>query len=225
MRFYKKLLALLLALVLITPQAYADMLGADIKVMMDVYLTLKKQLDEMKSQVEELKAANETIHDVRDTINDLNEQYRFIRDFDPKAEIRDLQSWGEGLTGLDDYGDAATFDQKWSIIQQEIDKRIEKAKKSDPHSAKKNEEVIEQLLGVMKENDRQLINYRNAARSSTNEDNSRYLQQLEASSSAMTASLLLEQKQLRMKEEVRRREVLLEQVQWEHSFLKYLSKE
>jgi hypothetical protein len=201
------------------------MVGADIKVLTDVYLTLKKQLDELKTQVDELKVANQTFHDVKDTINELNAQYRFIRDFDPKAEVRDLQSWGDSTTRLDDFGEARSFEEKWSVIEGEIDRRVDKATQANPHAAEKSGEAMHQTLAAMKENDRQLNNYRNAARYSTNADNARYLQQLQASSSAMTASLLLEQKQARMEEEIRRREILIEQIQWEHSFLKFLSKE
>jgi len=209
----------------ISPLSLADMMGADVKIMSDVYLTLKKQLDELKTQVDELKVANETFHEVRKSINEINEEYRFIRDFDPKAEIRGLQSWGQGQTGLGGFEDARSFDQKWAIIQREMDHRIEKAKKSDPGAAKYSGESMNQILQAMKDNERQQINYRNAANAADQEANTRYWQQLEASSSAMTASLLLEQKQVRLEREIHQREVLLEQIQWEGSFLKYLSKE
>lgn len=225
MRLFKMVLTAAVIALVASPMTRADMMGGDIKVLMDVYVTLKKQLDELKTQVDELKVANQSIQDVRDTINDLNEQYQFIRDFNPKAEVRELQSWGDSITRLDDFSDARSFEDKWSIIQGEIDRRVEEAKRSDPHATEKSGQALEQTLEAMKENDRQLNNYRNAARSSTTSENARYLQQLQASSSAMTASLLLEQKQARMEEEIHRREVLLEQIQWEHSFLKYLSKE
>jgi len=193
----------------------------DTQVLTQLYQAAKSQLEELKKQTEDLKAANEEIFKAREYLNAVRDEYEFVQGFDPDREVRSLVNWGEGLTNLDDLSGANSWQQRWNLLSGEIDKRFENM--PDPYQdeaegeAKADaKELIE--LQVLKEQ------YREIAGGGTGGTSKDYQQQT-ASATALTASLMLEEKIQRKEAEIKRKEELLNKMEWEHGFLQMLRKE
>lgn len=216
---------LISASLLIAPcYSYADAMGADLKILSEMYMNMKKQLDQLKQQVDQLKATNDSLRAAQSDINDLRHEYYFVKNFDPNADINNLKYWANGEIGLSNLSGDQTLDQKWSVINNVINKRFTEPGATPSYAQDPQKKEIDALLAQMKKNEQQQLNYLKQAEAADQNSSTKDLAKVSASSNAMLASLALEKKQKELQDEIQRREVLLNQMQQDYSFVQYLGK-
>lgn len=193
--------------------------GGDVAVLSKILIETKKQVKALQDQLEEAKAANDEILKVRDTLKDMKDEYEYLSDFNPKAEVAAIERWAEDFTNLDDLADAKSAEQRWSLLYGEVGKRFKKS------GIKDEKKVMEEAKKLFAEQEKQralLKKYKAAALELDANATSKDLQQQIASSTALTASLLMEQKIASLEKEIAAREAIIKQVEWDAEFVSYL---
>lgn len=193
--------------------------GSQTMYLSKIWSEMKKEIELFKEQLEEAKVMSDGVMQARDVLQGVKEEYEFVTNFNPRAELSELQRWAEGYTYLDDISDAGSFEARWAMLYGEVSKRFKAAGIED------QERIESEARRVFVEQEQQrllLEKYRAAALDLNSNATDKDLQRQIASSSALTASLLLEQKIERLESEIRAREVVLKQVEWDAAFMNYL---
>ena len=193
--------------------------GSQVAYLSQILQQAREQVESLKNQLEEMKVTSDEVLAVRKTLQDVKDEYEYVKGFNPQAELNELKRWGEKYTYLDDLADAKSFEARWGMLYGEVSKRFKAAGIDD------EDKVVAETRKLFLEQEEQrrlLERYRQAALDLNEGASYKDLQQQIASSTAMTASLLLEQKIKDLEEQIAARETIIRQVEWDASFMNYL---
>ncbi|MCH8500101.1 MAG: hypothetical protein LAT63_16630 [Marinobacter sp.] len=214
-----KALAFTVVMALASP-AQASLSPQDTRLLSQMYLAIKEQVDLIKKELEELKAVNDQVFQARDYLSAMRQEYEFVQRFDPQRELNQLAQWADGLTTLNELG-GKNWQQRWALIERELNNRFERS--SAPDAARETGEEAARLdqltlLQLQMLRDMFVQNAVEPGGSATSKE----LHQQTATATSMTAALLLEQRIERLEAEAARRERLMQQLEWEHEFTQFL---
>lgn len=198
---------------------YAFSGGSDTAMLSKIYGQITAQLEQMKEELEAVKATNDAVFTAREHLNQVRSEYEFVRDFRPKHEVAKIVGWADGQTNLNNL-DGDNWQQTWSLVSGEIDKRFER---SDAPEAMKEEAKADATSNQRKRVQlNEMASFYEEKALETDGDTSKDLQRKTASATSMMASIMLQQRKERLQEEIKKREMALDAMEWDREFVGFL---
>lgn len=220
-RWYK---GLIVWLCFVTPALGGVTDGSvDTRILSNMLIELKAQNANIVKQLSEVKATSDTMFQVRDTLTDIKAEADFWARFNPEAELQNIMQQYDDITGLDELISAKSWEQKFSILQNEVGKRFEKrpaeARKNDPNAENDIKKQLAALELTRKESakQRELSTENGSAGLRDKDYNAR-----NTSANQLTASYLAQQRASELEAELKERQQLSNDISFDADFTTYM---
>lgn len=219
-QFFKVLIIFLFS----STSVSADVFGGDIAVLSKMFLEMKEQLVVLRDQLDALKTQSQSLKNTVNTLNEIKKEKEFWEKFDIDNQVEGVIDHYRDGTLLDELALAkdpyARYELAGSIILRRTKDRVVDPEDIDFGDFDKNSETaIDDYIDDIARADL----YRDKSKDLLTGDlSNKDIDRANASANSILAAEALEQSAIRKKDEIRKRERVLEMLAEEKSFMSYL---
>ncbi len=205
--------------------AYADVAGADVKILSSMYAKMIEQIKVMRDELDQMKFLSESAKQTTEIMGAVQEEYHWINNFNLENEINGIVQDFTNLTYIDELAGAKDPETKYDLIRAEIDRRFSDEEKSTGTTISDEEkEALEKRLRALEAYEKMRDKYLSESLKPTGESD-KDIQSNIASSTSMLAALALEDRIRQKEQELLEKEKLMDQIRWDSEFTSYLKQQ